>query len=45
MIYAVKKFVVKKTGLNQAALKMVVIDKIPRNDSGKIIYKELTLYF
>lgn len=41
----VKDFVVYKTGLNQAAFKTVVIDQIPKNDSGKILYKELTKYY
>lgn len=41
----VKDFVVYKTGLNQAAFKTVVIDEIPKNDSGKILYKELTKYY
>jgi len=41
----VKQFVVEKTGLNQAAFKTIVIDEIPKNDSGKTLYKELTKYY
>lgn len=41
----IKDFVVKKTGLNPIAFKTVVIDSIPKNDSGKILYKDLTKYY
>ena len=41
----VKEFVVNKTKLNQAAFKVIVIDEIPKNDSGKTLYKELTKYY
>ena len=41
----VKAFVVLKTGLNQAAFQVIVIDTIPKNDSGKILYKELAKYY
>lgn len=41
----IKAFVVSKTGLNQAAFKMVVIDEIPKNDAGKTLYKELSKYY
>ena len=41
----VKAFVVGKTKLNQAAFKVIVIDEIPKNDSGKTLYKELTKYY
>lgn len=41
----IKKFVVSKTKLNPAAFKVVVIDKIPRNDAGKILYKQLSEYY
>lgn len=40
----VRDFVVSKTRLNPAAFKMVVIDEIPKNESGKTLYKELTKY-
>ena len=42
---SVKKFITKKTGLNSAAFKMKTISEIPRNDSGKTLYKELTKYY
>ena len=41
----VKSFVVNKTKLNPAAFKMQVIDEIPKNDSGKTLYKELAKYY
>ena len=41
----VKNFVVKKTRLNPAAFTVIVIEKIPRNDSGKPLYKELAKYY
>lgn len=41
----VKAFVVEKTGLNQAAFKVIVVAAIPKNDSGKILYKELEKYY
>jgi len=41
----VREFVIGKTKLNQAAFKTIVIDEIPKNDSGKTLYKELTKYY
>lgn len=41
----VKKFVVSKTNLNPAAFTAIVIDEIPKNDSGKILYRELERYY
>ena len=41
----VREFVVFKTKLNPAAFKTIVIDEIPKNDAGKILYKELTKYY
>lgn len=38
----VREFVIEKTKLNPTAFKTIVIDEIPKNDSGKILYKELT---
>jgi len=35
------KFLADKTGINHIAFKIVVIDKIPRNEAGKILYSEL----
>ena len=42
---AVKQFVVDKTGLNQAAFRVLVIDAIPKNDAGKTLYKQLDRYW
>lgn len=42
---AVKEFVATKTGLNPVAFKAVVIDEIPKNDSGKTLYTELEKYY
>lgn len=41
----VREFVISKTKLNPAAFKAIVIDEIPKNDSGKTLYKELTKYY
>lgn len=41
----VKEFVVNKTGLNQLAFKVVVLDEIPKNDAGKTLYRELEKYY
>lgn len=41
----VRNFIINKTKLNPAAFKLIVIDEIPKNDSGKILYKELTKYY
>ena len=41
----IKSFVVEKTKLNPAAFHMVIIDEIPKNDAGKILYKELEKYY
>ena len=40
----IREFVVSKTKLNQAAFKVIVIDDIPKSDSGKIQYSELSKY-
>ena len=42
---AVRGFVVNKTKLNQAAFKVIIIDNIPKNDSGKTLYKELRRFY
>ena len=42
---SVKSFLVDKTKLNPAAFRVIVIDEIPKNDSGKTLYKELTKYY
>ncbi|MCR4754947.1 MAG: AMP-binding protein [Lachnospiraceae bacterium] len=41
----VRDFVIGKTKLNPAAFKVIVIDEIPKNDSGKTLYKELIKYY
>lgn len=42
---AVRDFVISKTKLNPVSFKVLVIDEIPKNDSGKTLYKELTKYY
>lgn len=42
---AVKEFVVAKTGLNPAAFQTIVLEQIPKNDSGKTLYQELANYY
>lgn len=42
---AVKDFLVHRTKLNPAAFRVIVIDKIPQNDSGKTLYRELEAYY
>ena len=41
----VREFVIAKTKLNLAAFKVIVIDEIPKNESGKTLYKELKKYY
>lgn len=41
----VRNFVINKTKLNPAAFKAIVIDEIPKNDSGKTLYQELSEYY
>ena len=41
----VKDFIVGKTRLNPAAFRVMVIDSIPKNDSGKTLYTELAAYY
>lgn len=41
----VRNFVIGKTKLNPTAFKVIVIDEIPKNESGKTLYKELTKYY
>lgn len=42
---SVRDFVIRKTKLNPAAFKSVVIEEIPKNESGKTMYKELEKYY
>lgn len=41
----VREFVINKTKLNPVAFKVLAIDKIPQNDSGKTLYKDLIKYY
>lgn len=41
----IKHFVSLKTGLNSSAFKVVEIELIPKNDSGKTLYKDLEKYY
>ena len=45
LVRAVKDYVSKTTKLNVAAFKVVVIDDIPKNESGKIRYSKLEKYY
>lgn len=45
MTESVKKFIIDKTKLNHTAFKVITIDEIPKNDSGKTLYKELTKFY
>ena len=42
---SVKEYVVGKTRLNPAAFSIRIIDEIPKNDSGKVLYRELEKYY
>lgn len=37
----VKAFLAEKTGLNQTAFHVLAVEKIPRNEAGKILYQKL----
>lgn len=41
----VRDFVISKTKLNPVAFQSVVIEEIPKNESGKTLYKELEKYY
>lgn len=41
----IKNYISRKTKLNPAAFEIVVIDEIPKNDAGKILYKDLEKYY
>lgn len=40
----VKNYIIHKTGLNPAAFQVQYLEQIPKNESGKIIYKSLEQY-
>ncbi len=42
---SVRDYVIGKTKLNPVAFKVIVINEIPKNDSGKTLYKELAKYY
>ena len=42
---AVRRYISNKTNLNPSAFKVMVVDEIPKNDAGKILYKELSKYY
>ena len=41
----IREFVARKTKLNLSAFKTVVLDEIPKNDSGKVLFRELEKYY
>lgn len=41
----VRKFVSEKTGLNQVAFKVKLVDKVPKNEAGKTLYIKLERYY
>lgn len=41
----VKKYIVEKMRLNKVAFKIISISNLPKNDSGKILYKEFSKYY
>lgn len=45
MAEPVREYVIEKTKLNPAAFRSIVIDEIPKNDSGKTLYQELKKYY
>ena len=42
---AIRKYISEKTRLNMAAFEVKVLPEIPKNDAGKILYKELAKYY
>lgn len=40
----IKRFLAEKLGFNSSAFTVVIIDIIPRNESGKVMYKDLDVY-
>lgn len=42
---SIRDFLSKKTGLNPKAFIVEIIDELPKNDAGKIQYKELEKYY
>ncbi len=44
-IQAVKRFLAQKTGLNPTAFSVKAIDKLPKNEAGKTLYKNLEMFY
>ena len=44
-VECVRKFIIRKTKLPPAAFMVIVLDEIPKSDSGKILYKDLAKYY
>lgn len=40
-VYHIKKYISKKTGIHSVGFNMIVVDQIPRNESGKVLYSDL----
>lgn len=45
IIDEIKRYVIDKTKINPIAFKVILIDAIPKNESGKTLYKELTKFY
>lgn len=45
IIQAVKRFLAQKTGLNPTAFSVKAIDKLPKNEAGKTLYKNLEMFY
>lgn len=41
----IRNYVIGKTKLNPTAFKIIVIDEIPKNDAGKVLYRDLEKYY
>ena len=44
MTDVIKKFISEKTGLNRTAFQVVTVPEIPKNDAGKIQYRDVEQY-
>ena len=41
----IREFAANKTKINLSGFKVIALDEIPKNDSGKILFKELAKYY
>ena len=41
----IRSYIIQKTGLNPAAFRTVALEQIPKNEAGKILYRELEQYY